>query len=69
MIESVLIVKSTNAVVNEFIPFVFSGSQEQLENMFDGPLPLEGDAVDLVCYEIEKIADGFKIKCRWRVRK
>lgn len=52
--------------IPEFIPFMISGTTpEQLANCFDGPVPVIGDRVELVCYGMVGNSRMFK----WRVIK
>ena len=47
----------------EFTPFMLSGSEETIAMHFAGRLPVPGDVVELVCYEVSDRA----VKLAWRV--
>jgi hypothetical protein len=52
--------------VEEYIPFLFHG--EAIEKCFEGRLPVVGDSIEMVCYEVTGEGNEMKIKCKWRVK-
>ena len=61
-----LSIPAVTSQIPEFIPFMISGTTpEQLATCFDGPVPVIGDRVELVCYGMVGNSRMFK----WRVIK
>lgn len=51
-------------VFQTYIPMQMCGSTRQdLQNLFDGPIPIPGDRVELICYE----SGDFFVNLKWRV--
>ena len=64
--QELLKLQQPSTQIPEFIPFMISGTTpEQLANCFDGPVPVIGDRVELVCYGMVGNSRMFK----WRVIK